>query len=70
MSIGLVLRYTYQETCHICDKIAQIVSKVWDGVVAHAEIVGTARACAQLSAQGYHKEAKALMMDLHRMKRR
>jgi hypothetical protein len=69
MSIGLVLKHTYQETCHICDKIAHIVSKVWDGIVHHAEIVGTARAAAELTRQGYHKEAKNLMIDLKRMKR-
>jgi|TARA_R110000868_G_scaffold310697_3_gene571848 hypothetical protein len=68
MNIGLVWKYTYQETCHICEKIAQIVSKVCRGIVRYAEIAGTARACAHLSAQGYHKEAKALMMDLKRMK--
>jgi|TARA_Y100000389_G_scaffold57753_1_gene53766 tRNA G26 N,N-dimethylase Trm1 len=69
MSIGLVLRHTYQETCEICEKVAHLVSKVWDGIVAHAEIVGTARAAAQLSQQGYHKEAKALMLELDRMKK-
>jgi|TARA_B100001094_G_scaffold263054_1_gene264487 tRNA G26 N,N-dimethylase Trm1 len=69
MSIGLVLKHTYQETCEICEKVAHLVSKVWDGIVAHAEIVGTARAAAQLSQQGYHKEAKALMLELDRMKK-
>ena len=69
MSIGLVLKHTYQETCEICEKVAHLVSKVLDGIVAHAEIVGTARAAAQLSQQGYHKEAKALMLELDRMKK-
>ena len=69
MSIGLVLRHTYQETCEICEKIAHLVSKVWDGIVAHAESVGTARAASELFRKGYHKEAKALMLELDRMKR-
>ena len=33
MSIGLVLRHTYEETCEICEKIAnlmKIIGKKWN----------------------------------------
>jgi hypothetical protein len=69
MSIGLVLRHTYQETCHICDKVAQIVSKVWNSIVAFCESAGRAKAAAELHRQGYHKEAKALMLELEEMRK-
>ena len=33
------------------------------------EVVGTAKAASQLAAQGYHKEAKALMLHLKELKK-
>ena len=63
MSIGLVLRHTYEETCEICDKIAvwfSAAAKKWNVIFTR---MGYARAASQLASQGYYKEAKALMLE-------
>ena len=68
MSIGLVLRHTYEETCEICDKIAhyiKIAGKKWNRFFTR---VGYARAASQLAAQGYYEEAKALMTEKDNLK--
>ena len=63
MSIGLVLKHTYQETCEICDAVAKFVSKVFDKMIATFEAIGTARAASQLASMGYYEEAKYLMLE-------
>ena len=68
MSIGLVLNYTYKSTCEICEVISKFASKTFNKMIAHFEIIGTAKAASQLAAQGYHKEAKALMLHLRELK--
>ena len=68
MSIGLVLRHTYEETCEICEKIAhffKIVGKKWNKIFTR---IGYARAAAQLANQGYYEEAKALMLEKDNLK--
>jgi len=68
MSIGIVLRHTYEETCEICDKIAhyiKIAGKKWNRFFTR---VGYARAASQLAAQGYYEEAKALMTEKDNLK--
>jgi hypothetical protein len=68
MSIGLVLRHTYEETCEICEKIAhffKIVGKKWNTIFTR---IGYARAAAQLANQGYYEEAKALMLEKDNLK--
>ena len=68
MSIGLVLRHTYEETCEICDKIAVWVSmgaKKWNMIFTK---IGYARAASQLASQGYYEEAKALMTEKDNLK--
>ena len=37
-------------------------------LIAMGETAGTARAAAELTRQGYHKEAKALMMELKKIR--
>ena len=67
MSIGLVLRHTYEETCEVCDKIAvwfSSTARKWNTFFTK---VGLARAT-QLATQGYYKEAKALMTEKENMK--
>jgi len=56
MSIGLVFKTTYNETCEICEKIGKAIYN-W------MERVGTARAAAELSRQGYHEQAKNLILE-------
>ena len=68
MSIGLVLRHTYEETCEICDKIAVLmknIGKKWNTFFTR---VGYARAASQLASQGYYEEAKQLMLERKNIK--
>ena len=64
MSIGLVLRHTYEETCEICDKIAnflKIAGKKWNVFftrVGYARSQGYLLRRSQLASQGYYKECK------------
>ena len=68
MSIGLVLRHTYQETCEICETVSKYTKKAMKSFYAFCESVGYARAASYLAAQGYHEEAKALMMERNKYK--
>ena len=65
--------YTY--TCNFCDAVASAVvsSCKWIGkisivalsaMIAITENAGRASAAAELTRQGYHAEAKALMMEI------
>ena len=68
MSIGIVLKYTYEENCEICDKIAYYIrstGKKWNRFFTR---VGYARAASQLARQGYYEEAKALMIEKDNLK--
>jgi glucan biosynthesis protein len=69
MSIGLVINYTYKSTCEICEVISNFASKTFTNMIHTFEVVGTAKAASQLAAQGYHKEAKALMLHLNELKK-
>ncbi len=68
MSIGLVINYTYKSTCEICEVISEFASKTFNKMITHFEIIGTAKAAAQLAQQGYIKESKELMMQLKKLK--
>jgi len=63
MSIGLVLRHTYQETCEICEQIAHYLKVVGSKLDKFFTRVGYARAASELARQGYVNEAKALMLE-------
>jgi hypothetical protein len=64
MSIGLVLKHTYDGTCEICEKIAAFTKRVGIKLNRIFTSIGYARAASELARQGYHAEAKALMMEL------
>ncbi len=68
MSIGLVIRYTYQETCEICDEIAHYLKVVGSKFNAFFTRVGYARAASELARQGYVNESKALMLEKDKIK--
>jgi hypothetical protein len=68
MSIGLVLRHTYQETCEICEQIAHYLKVVGSKFNALFTRVGYARAASELARQGYYEEAKALMLEKDNLK--
>ena len=68
MSIGLVIRYTYQETCEICDEIAHYLKVVGSKLDKFFTRVGYARAASELARMGKYEEAKALMTEKDKMK--
>ena len=68
MSIGVVLRYTYEETCEVCDKIAHYAKVVGKNMNNFFVSVSYARAAAELARQGYYEEAKALMVERDKLK--
>ena len=68
MSIGLVIKYTYQETCEICDQIAHYLKVVGSKFNNIFTSVGYARAASELARQGYYKEAQALMLEKDNLK--
>ena len=68
MSIGLVLRHTYQETCEICETVSKYAKKAMKSFYSICESIGYARAASELARQGYHEEAKALMMERNNLK--
>jgi len=68
MSIGLVIRYTYQETCEICDQIAHYLKVVGSKLDKFFTRVGYARAASELARMGKYKEAKALMVEKDNLK--
>ena len=53
----------YNITCKVCDVIRKALVAFFIGIIAMGESAGRARAAAELSRQGYYKEAKALMLE-------
>jgi hypothetical protein len=41
---------------------------MWCGIIAMGEVAGRSRAAAELHRQGYHEEAKALMIELKQIR--
>lgn len=54
------LAYRY---CAMCEAVAEYANKFLTSMINTFEAIGRARASAELSRQGYHAEAKALMTD-------
>lgn len=52
----------YNITCKVCDVIRKALVTAFVAVIAFGESAGRARAAAELSRQGFHEEAKALML--------
>lgn len=46
-----------------------ILKKIGSGIVYAAEVQGYAKAAAELSRQGYHEEAKEIILELANKKR-
>ena len=53
----------YNITCKVCTLIRNALIAMFVGMIALGESAGRARAAAELSRQGYHEEAKALMLE-------
>ena len=68
MSIGLVLKHTYHETCEICDKVAKVFSIVFKKVIRTFQAMGAARAASHLAQMGQYEAAKSLMLEFGKKK--
>lgn len=53
---------TWEFTCKICGVIRQALAVFFVGLIAFGESAGRARAARELARQGYHDEAKNLML--------
>ena len=62
MSTLSLAQSTWTYTCKFCEVIRKLSSIAFVTLIAMGESAGRARACAELSRQGYHAEAKALML--------
>lgn len=49
--------------CAICEAVAEWTNNFVKGMINTFETIGKARAAAELTRQGFHKEAKALLTD-------
>ena len=61
MTVATMTNTTWSYTCKICKTIRTALSIAFVGLIALGESAGRARAASELSRQGYHDEAKALM---------
>ena len=49
--------------CAICEAVAEWTNNFVKGMINTFETLGRARAAAEITRQGFHKEAKALLTD-------
>jgi len=61
MTVSTISNTTWDYTCKICKVLRTALSVAFVGLIAFGESAGRARAAAELSRQGYHDEARALM---------
>ena len=61
MTVSTISNTTWDYTCKICKVLRTALSVAFVGLIAFGESAGRARAASELSRQGYHDEAKALM---------
>lgn len=54
----------YKHTCDICVSLRNLLVSMWLGLIAAGEAAGRARAARELARQGYHAEAKKLMLEM------
>tara|TARA_B100001057_G_scaffold436877_1_gene468281 strand:- start:943 stop:1158 length:216 start_codon:yes stop_codon:yes gene_type:complete len=63
MTVATISNTTWSYTCKVCKMIRTALSVAFVGIIAFGESAGRARAASELSRQGYHDEAKALMLS-------
>ena len=61
MTVATMTNTTWTYTCKICKVLRTALSVAFVGLIALGESAGRARAASELSRQGYHDEARALM---------
>ena len=49
--------------CAMCEAVAEWTNNFVKGMINTFETLGRARAAAEITRQGFHKEAKALLTD-------
>ena len=62
MTVATMKSNTWNYTCKLCNVISKVLTVIFMGIVAFGESAGRARAASELHRQGFHKEAKALML--------
>ena len=63
MTVATMTNTTWTYTGKVCKMIRTALSIAFVGLIAFGESAGRARAAAELSRQGYHDEARALMLE-------
>jgi hypothetical protein len=63
MTVATMTNTTWTYTCKICKVINKAFFVMFVGIIAFGESAGRARAAAELSRQGFHAEARALMLS-------
>jgi hypothetical protein len=63
MTVATMTNTTWTYTCKICKVINKALAIMFVGIIAFGESAGRARAAAELSRQGFHAEARALMLS-------
>ena len=63
MTVATMTNTTWTYTCKICKVLRTALSVAFVGLIAFGESAGRARAASELSRQGYHDEARALMLS-------
>ena len=63
MTVATMTNTTWTYTCKICKVINKALAVMFVGIIAFGESAGRARAAAELSRQGFHAEARALMLS-------
>ena len=58
-----VANMTVEKTTDFGKIIGKTLIALWIGFIAFGESTGRARAAAELSRQGFHEEARRLMLD-------
>ena len=64
MTVATVRDNTWGLTCKVCKVLQTALVTFAMGVWAFGESAGRARAAAELTRQGYHEEARRLMLDI------
>ena len=68
MTIATAIRYTYDETCELCEKVALFIKKIPAGFNVFFTRIGYARAASELARMGKYEEAKKLMLEKENLK--
>ena len=63
MTVATMTNTTWTYTCKICKVISKALGVFLVTMIARGESAGRARAASELSRQGFHDEARALMLD-------